>query len=71
MSLPHDQSIERETDAIECRCGGFAPRVRATDAEKDKYGCGRDHLYECCVRAFVCKVCGERYATTAPAPEME
>jgi len=62
--------IERETEAIECNCGGYAARVPCTNKEiKEHQECGRS--YECCLRAFVCRVCGKRIIGHAPAPEME
>lgn len=67
-----DINIERETEAIECECGGYCERVDCTEEECAKYGCGRDSPGgECCARAFVCKVCGKRYAASAPAPDMD
>lgn len=62
--------LERDDDAIPCpKCKGYAPRVECTEEELKQYNCGRP--WECCARAFVCSVCGHRFATQAPAPEME
>ena len=61
--------IERDDVAIPCpKCGGYAPQVECTRAERDEFGCGR--TYDCCSRAFVCSKCGHRVAMSAPAPEM-
>ena len=60
-------SIEREATGIECQCGGYAVQVDTTAEESEKYGCGG---YDCCSRAFVCKVCGARIVGNAKAPEM-
>lgn len=65
--------MERGAEAIECKCGGFAPRVKCTPAEvKDYDYCGwaASRGGECCSRAFVCKVCKTRYAGSAQAPDM-
>lgn len=62
-------AIEREAEGIECpACHGYAERVEPTDDESQEYGCGRRR---CCARAFVCKVCSERWVGSADAPEME
>lgn len=62
----------RLADAIKCKCGGYAERVDATVEECEEFGCGRDTpSYQCCARAFVCNICGERYHGSAEAPEME
>lgn len=71
-ALPLPQKIERDTKAVRCSCGGYCEREKATADEARKFGCGRDREnWECCVRAFVCVLCGKRYAGCAPAPEME
>ena len=64
--------VERTCDAIKCECGGYCERVDCTEEECKKYGCGRDEPgNECCSIAFVCCVCGQRYAGCREAPEME
>jgi hypothetical protein len=71
-SLKITYDIKRSADAIPCPCGGYADRVETTTEERDEYGCGfRERLFECCARAFVCRVCGKRLVGTAEAPEME
>lgn len=71
-TLPLPQEIERDTNAVRCSCGGYCERVKSTTDEARSFGCGRDSEdWECCVRAFVCVVCGKRYVGSAPAPEME
>jgi hypothetical protein len=71
MKLNRDGTweLERDDDAIPCpKCGGYASRVKCAPEELEKYNCGRS--WECCARAFECRVCGHREATRAPAPEM-
>ena len=64
--------VDRDESVIECSCGGAARRVKCSKAERDRWGCGRDSAnWECCARAFVCKVCGKRYAGNAYAPDMD
>lgn len=53
---------------IVCLCGGYAKRVRCTVDEIRQYGCGGGG-FECCVRAFVCRVCNTRIAGIAESPE--
>lgn len=62
----------REAEAIECKCGGYAASVDANAEECAEFGCGRDRPggYQCCARAFVCKVCGARYSGSAEAPDI-
>lgn len=69
MGLLVDKQIDRYADSIPCECGGYADRVKCTKEEIEKYGCGRS--YECCSRAFVCRVCKQRILGQAYAPEME
>lgn len=68
-----DLDLERSTDGIKCRCGGYAERdYKMTKEELRDLGCGRDtETYQCCARAFVCGICGTRWTGNAPAPEME
>lgn len=66
---PLTQDIDRDTEAIKCTCKGYAGRVDCTDDEIREHDCGRGH--ECCARAFVCELCGKRFAGSAPAPDME
>jgi hypothetical protein len=70
MSLEDYGSIffSREADGIECECGGYAQRVDCTKKELQEYNCGR--YWECCARAFVCKMCGKRIVGQAEAPEV-
>lgn len=63
--------IERGETGIKCECGGYAELVDCTEDECAAFGCGRDTPgNECCAVAFVCGVCGKRYAGAQPAPEM-
>lgn len=66
------ESIKREVTAVPCpKCNGYADRVSLTKKEiaDNSINCGRP--YECCGRAFVCRVCGLRIVGQAEAPEME
>jgi hypothetical protein len=54
---------------VPCPCGGYGDRVDCTPEELARWNCGRS--YECCARAFVCRVCKSRLVGTAEAPEME
>jgi hypothetical protein len=60
--------IDRDAEGIKCDCGGYAEKVECTREEIAKYNCGRP--WNCCARAFVCAVCGERIVGTAEAPDM-
>jgi hypothetical protein len=64
-------SLPRDKDALRCKCGGYAEAVDSTIEECKEFGCGRDRPGdECCARAFVCVLCGTRYAGSSEAPEM-
>lgn len=59
--------LKRETVGIACvACEGYCDRVAVTEAEEKEHGCGTKR---CCSRAFVCRVCGKRYAGTCDAPD--
>jgi len=58
----------RDAVATPCVCGGFADRVDSTKAEiASGLNCGKS--YECCCRAFVCRVCKKRLTGSAFATE--
>lgn len=61
--------VPRGTDAVKCRCGGYAEMVEPTPEEMVEYGCGR--VLGCCSRAFVCGLCGSRLVGSAEAPELD
>lgn len=61
--------VRRDADATPCECGGYADRVDCTKEEIKEYGCGRS--YECCSRAFVCRLCKTRLLGKADAPDMD
>lgn len=62
--------IERDANAIPCpKCNGYADRVDLTEEEIKNQSCKRS--YECCGRAFICRLCKERIIGEACAPEME
>ncbi len=61
--------VERCADSIPCECGGYMDRVEVTPEEDEEFGCGR--TWNCCSRAFVCRICKKRHACAAEAPEME
>ena len=62
-------NFPRDAEGVKCQCGGYAERVRCTPEEFDRYNCGR--IYECCARAFVCQICGNRIVGRAEAPDMD
>jgi hypothetical protein len=65
-----EERIDRDTNAMPCpKCNGYADRVDCTKEEIQNQGCGRN--YECCGRAFVCRICKTRITGIASAPEME
>lgn len=67
-----EDRVERNVVAVPCECGGYCDRVECTLEEHREYGCGRDRLgYECCARAFVCRICKRRHVATAEAPDMD
>lgn len=62
--------LPRGIHAIPCECGGYCDLVRCNEAECTKYGCGRDTPpRRCCAVAFVCRICGMRWAGTQDSPE--
>jgi hypothetical protein len=68
--------IPRDADAIPCECGGFADALSDKEAdfnmdELRKFGCGCEIMfgYNCCVRAFKCRICGKRIIGRADAPK--
>lgn len=68
QSIVVDDRPERDASGMPCPCGGYADRVSPTEAERDEYQwCGRP--YNCCIRAFVCRVCKKRLIANAAAPE--
>lgn len=68
-TLTFKKIIPREKDSVMCpSCKGYAEKVEPTKVEiNSKYNCGRN--YGCCVRVFVCKVCGRRIIAKAESPE--
>ena len=63
------EPTHRDVESIPCPCGGFADRVKCTPEEIKEHNCGRS--YECCSRAFVCRICKKRLIGQAFAPEVE
>jgi hypothetical protein len=63
-----DAPLSRSADAAPCPCGGYADRVDLTTEEIKSQSCGQS--YECCGRAFVCRVCKARLVGEAEAPEL-
>ena len=60
--------LERDTEAIPCpKCNGYADKVECTKEEIKNQKCGRK--YECCVAAFICRVCETRIVAELEAPE--
>ena len=61
--------LERTDKVVPCQCGGAMDRVDCTTEEMQQYNCGKS--WECCARAFVCRICKKREACSAPSPEVE
>jgi hypothetical protein len=59
----------RDAEGVPCACGGYADRADCTDEERKQYGCGRP--FECCARAFVCRICKTRIVGSAEAPDYD
>jgi hypothetical protein len=64
-----EDEISRDTEALQCDCGGYAARVPCTEEEIKEHDCGRG--YECCARAFVCCLCKKRVIKHVEAPEFD
>jgi SOS-response transcriptional repressor LexA len=63
--------FDREAQGILCTCGGYARQVEPSAEETEKYGCFRDKVYQCCVRAFECGLCGLRTVGGAEPPDYD
>lgn len=64
------EQVDRNQNAIACpKCNGYAERVDLTEEEIAHQICKR--TYECCGRAFVCRVCKERIVGNAESPEAD
>ena len=64
-----EERLSRNSDAVPCpKCNGYADRVDLTE-EVHNQSCKRS--YECCGRAFVCRLCGTRIIGNAESPEAE
>lgn len=57
----------RGVEGAPCDCGGYGDLVEMTPDEERRYGCSAG----CCGAAFVCRICGNRWAGYTEAPEME
>jgi hypothetical protein len=70
FGAPLPVEIARGQKAIPCACGGYCDLVDSTEAECKHHGCGLDSSgNECCAVSFSCRICGNRYAGSQPAPE--
>lgn len=67
-SVTLQNSLKREDNAVPCECGGYADRVGCSPAEIKTQNCSRN--YECCARAFVCRICETRLIGKAAAPDL-
>lgn len=67
--IVYRHGMDRDAEGVPCDCGGYANSVACTQEERDKFGCGRS--WDCCSRAFVCRICGTRIVGSARAPEMD
>lgn len=64
-------NIERNAKAAPCDCGGYADEVDdITQEEISNQTCGKHKSYACCIAAFVCRSCKQRFLVHLPAPEM-
>ena len=60
----------RDVESIPCpECDGFCDHVPLTKKEIKEQCCGRS--YECCSRAFICRICKTRIVAELEAPDME
>ena len=63
-SLVYDGLIDRNAEGIPCQdCQGYADRVDCTPEELNDFNCHR--IFQCCARAFVCRLCLKRIVGTA------
>lgn len=63
------ERVDRDSISIACsKCNGLADRVDCAPEEDRKFNCGL--FYECCSRAFICRVCGARLVGKAESPNM-
>lgn len=65
------ESVSRQADGIPCECGGYADRVDCTPEEMEEYNCSEWKSWECCARAFLCRICKKRLVGRAEAPDMD
>ena len=65
--LPED--LERDTKVIPCPvCNGFCDESTMTKEEIKQHDCGKG--YQCCSKAFECRICQARIIAKLEAPEM-
>lgn len=60
--------VPRDAEGVPCACNGYADRVDLTPEEIGAQSCRR--TFECCGRAFVCRLCKTRLLRDAEPPEM-
>lgn len=67
VELPDVLSTAKEANAIECpKCHGYSPRRTLLQTEMAIQACGSS--VDCCVGAFVCKICGKVTYTNLVGP---
>ena len=60
--------LERDVKSIPCpKCNGYSDKVECTKEEVKNQKCNRK--YECCVAAYLCRVCKTRTVAELLAPD--
>jgi hypothetical protein len=63
------REISSDFAGLPCpKCNGYADRVKLTEIEIQNQDCRRD--YECCGRAFICRLCKTRIVGNVEAPDV-
>ena len=63
------EQLSRDTKAIPCSiCNGYCDSVETTKKEIKEHDCGKG--YQCCSKAFECRICHKRIIALLDAPEM-
>lgn len=67
----YERTLERRAEhSLKCECGGYCDEADLTDDEY-QHGCSKDTMFKlgCCVKAFVCCLCKQRWVARLEAPE--
>lgn len=66
-AIDYRSAVSDCADDIPCTCGGICDGVEPNADERTRYGCKLDRPRNwCCVRAWVCRECGRRWAKKSP-----